>query len=124
MDNNGLPDTAIGALNVPSSSVSVSVKIIDIATISNVPAAFLFTPPISGIKTLAPAPSFVFLLEHPSGQKVLYDLGIRKDWQNLAPEITERFKELGHKPSVEKNISEVLDESGIGKESINAVIWR
>ena len=112
------------SFSVPPSSTSVTVKIIDVSTISNVPADALFTPPVPGIKYVSPAPSFCFLIEHPSGQKVLYDLGIRKDWENLAPAIVSRFKKVGHQPSVEKNISELLDESGIGKEKINAVIWR
>lgn len=111
-------------MNIPSSSVSVSVKIIDVSTIDNVPAQAIFTPPVPGIQTLAPAPSFCFLLEHPSGQTVLFDLGIRKDWHNLAPAIVERFKKVGHKPSVEKNIADLLDEAGTGRENVNAVIWR
>ncbi|KAK5064638.1 hypothetical protein LTR84_000472 [Exophiala bonariae] len=110
-------------LNIPASSVSISVKIIDASTISNVPAHALVTPMVPGYKTASPAPSYCFLLEHPSGQKVLFDLGIRKDWQNLAPAIVERFKKVGHQPSAEKNISEVLDDAGVGKENVNAVIW-
>lgn len=119
-----ISDVLIPNLNVPSSSVTVSVKIIDASTIANVPAHALFTPLIPGFKIAAPSPSYCFLLEHPSGQKVLFDLGIRKDWQNLAPAIVDRFKVVGHKPSAEKNISEILDEAGVGKENINAVIWR
>ena len=111
-------------LGIPSSSTSVSVKIIDVSTISNVPAAVLFTPPVPEFETLAPVPSFCFLLEHPNGQKLIFDLGIRKDWQNLAPSIVERFRKVGHQPSVEKNVAEVLEESGIETVNINAVIWR
>ncbi|EXJ68952.1 uncharacterized protein A1O5_07884 [Cladophialophora psammophila CBS 110553] len=120
----GTSTAAKPALNIPRSSTSLTVKVIDVANISNVPASALFTPPVPGYTIAAPAPSFVFLLEHPSGQKVLFDLGIRKDWENLSPATVERFKKLGHKPSAEKNISEVLDEAGVGKQSINAVIWR
>ncbi|KEF55089.1 uncharacterized protein A1O9_08742 [Exophiala aquamarina CBS 119918] len=121
--SNGVPSGPRPRLNIPGSSVSISVKIIDASTISNVPAQALFTPLVPGFTTAAAAPSFCFLLEHPSGQKVLFDLGIRKDWQNLAPAIVERFKKVGHQPSAEKNVSEVLDEAGVGKENINAVIW-
>jgi hypothetical protein len=121
---NNTSDILKPRLNVPPSSVSISVKIIDASTISNVPADALFTPPVPGFKTARASPSFSFLLEHPSGQKVLFDLGIRKDWQNLAQAIVERFKKVGHQPSAEKNVSEILDEAGVGKENINAVIWR
>ena len=111
-------------LRIPASSVTIAVKIVDVSTISNAPAYALFTPPVPGYTTAPPSPSFVFLLEHPSGRKVLFDLGIRKDWQNLAPAIVERIAQIGHKPSAEKNVSEVLDEAGVGKENIEAVIWR
>jgi hypothetical protein len=111
-------------LNIPVSSNIVSIKIIDVCTISNVPIDKLFTPIVPGIKPLTPAPAFMFLVEHPSGQKVLFDLGIRKDWENLSPAIVQRLKTVGHTPHVEKNASEFLDENGIGRECINAVIWR
>jgi hypothetical protein len=111
-------------LNIPASSNTVSVKIIDICTISDVPSEKLFAPIIPGTKPVAPVPALIFLVEHPSGQKVLFDLGIRKDWENLSPAIVQRLKTVGHKPHIEKNASEFLDENGIGKESINAVIWR
>lgn len=123
---NGTSNHGVSArveLNIPPSSTSVTVKIIDVASVNNVPSHALFTPPVKGIDAHC-APSFCFLIEHPSGKKVLFDLAIRKDWENLAPAITERFKKVGHQPVAEKNVSELLDESGIGKESIDAVIWR
>ena len=110
-------------LNIPPSSASVTVKIIDIASVNNVPSHALFTPPVKGIDVHVPL-SFCFLIEHSSGQKVLFDLGIRKDWENLAPAITERFKKFGHQPVADKNVSELLDEFDVGKDNINAVIWR
>lgn len=96
-------------------------------TVSNVAAGALFTPPVPGFKTTSASPSLCLLLEHPpSDQKVLFDHGIRKDWQNLAPAIVERFKRVGHLPSAEKNVSGSLnDKAGVGKENnSNAVIWR
>ncbi|KAJ9605910.1 hypothetical protein H2200_009759 [Cladophialophora chaetospira] len=122
-DINGTHEKDEKGLRVPASSISVSVKIIDVSTISNVPAHALFTPPVPGFNVANDAPSFSFLIEHPSGAKVLFDLGIRKDWQNLPTAITERFKKVGHRPSAQKNVSEVLDEAGVGKDNINAVIW-
>lgn len=122
-DVNGTHDVG-RRLGIPTSSTSVSVKVIDISTISNVPAHALFTPPVPGFTVAGDCPSFSFLIEHPSGEKVLFDLGIRKDWQNLPTAITERFKKVGHRPSAQQNISEFLDEAGVGKETINAVIWR
>ena len=127
MSHSGANGTSIEpglSVEVPPSSVSISIKVIDVSTIANVPTGAIFTPPIAGIPLLSPVPSFIFLLEHPTGQKLLFDLGIRKDVENLDSEILERFKKTGHRPIVEKNAAEVLDEAGIGSENINAVIWR
>jgi hypothetical protein len=123
-DAKEIHQSALPGLNIPASSTAVSVKIIDICSISNVPAHALFKPAVPGLTVMPECPSFVFLIEHPSGQNVLFDLGIRKDWQNLPSAIVDRFARVGHKPSALKNVSEVLDESGVGKENINAVIWR
>lgn len=111
-------------LNIPSSKTAVSVKMIDVSTIADVMTKSLFSPPIPASQTLNAAPSFVFLVEHPSGEKVLFDLGIRKDWHNLAPAITERLSRSSHRITVDKGIDEVLDEGGIDRKSIKAIIWR
>ena len=121
---NGRANAGHAAMSIPPSFTTINVKIIDVSTIAGVPAEALFQPSVQGFDVINPAPSLVFLLEHPSGQKLLFDLGIRKDWENLDPAIVERFTKHGHKVSVEKDISEVLDDAGIGKDNINAVIWR
>ena len=112
------------ALTIPPSTTIIDVKVIDVCTIAGVPAKALFQPPIPGFDVINPAPSFVFLLEHPSGQKLLFDLGIRKDWENLESTIVERLKHHGYQVGVEKGIAEYLDEARIGKENVNAIIWR
>ncbi|KAK4173058.1 hypothetical protein QBC36DRAFT_360801 [Triangularia setosa] len=55
------------------------------ATIHSCRADLFFGPPISGHKWLA-VPILSFLIRHPTlNQALLFDLGIRKDWGNLAP---------------------------------------
>ena len=112
------------SLNIPELSTIIRIKIIDICTISNVPAKNLFTPQVNGLEKANACPSLVFLLEHPSGQKILFDLGIRKDWENLDPAVVERLKGHGYGVEVETGIPEFLDDGGVGKENIDAVIWR
>ncbi len=125
MQTNSTSDAHASPLvRVPPSSTSIEVKIIDVCTIGDARTDALFTPPVPGFDKFGGAPSFVFLLEHPSGQKLLFDLGIRKDWENLDSAIVERLKEGGYRVDVEKGIAEFLDEAGIGKENINAIIWR
>ena len=111
-------------VNIPAGSECVQVKLVDIGNISNVGTKSLFAPPVPGFDKVSSAPTFIFLLEHPSGKRVLFDLGIRKDWENLHPVVAERLQAGTHALTVEKDIDEFLNEHGIGKESIDAVVWR
>lgn len=112
------------ALNIPSSTTTVKVSIIDSTShISNLPSSEFMGPPIKGYDFLD-CPAFSFLIEHPSGRKLLFDHGVRKDWWNLAPKITSRLKDGGWKVEVKKGVSEILEENGVALESIEGIIWR
>jgi glyoxylase-like metal-dependent hydrolase (beta-lactamase superfamily II) len=72
----------------------------------------------------------ILITHPPSGQRLLYDLGVRKDWQNLAPAIgIPGLMDSGiiTKLEVGQNVSEILSEAApehrIGLEEISAVIW-
>ena len=69
-------------------------------------------------------PAFSFLVAHPSGRKILFDLGVRKDWWNFAPALTERLQKGGWKVEVEKGVQEILEENGVEPGEIDAIIWR
>ncbi|KAL3463562.1 beta-lactamase-like protein [Aspergillus heterothallicus] len=81
------------------------------------------TPQVPGLETFARNPAFSFLIEHSSGRKLLFDLGIRKDWQNYAPKIAEYIPTTGYKIEVTHNVAEMLAEHGIQPKEIEAVIW-
>lgn len=69
-------------------------------------------------------PAFAFLIEH-NGQKLLFDLGVRKDWEaNGPPSLADPVKFGGWEVEVEKNVSEVLQDNGTSLDSIDAIIWR
>lgn len=113
-------------LNVPASNVTVKISAIDstMTLAANGPES-MFDPPIEGWKTYK-AGTWSFLIEHPSGRKLLYDLGCRKDWENLpAPlMIKEMMQEGGFgKLDVKKNVSEILTEGGVSLQSIEGIIW-
>jgi hypothetical protein len=112
------------ALQIPDSTVTITTKIIDLTTISGSSANNLYYPPIEGVEHIRPVPSLSFLLEHPSGQKLLFDLGVPKDITVLGPEVADRLKKVGHHIEVEKDVVEVLEENNIKRDEINAVIWR
>lgn len=68
--------------------------------------------------------AFAFLIEH-NGQKLLFDLGVRKDWEvSSPPTLADPMKLGGWKVEVEKNVSEVLQDNGTSLSSIDAIIWR
>ncbi|KAI4598544.1 hypothetical protein KJ359_002955 [Pestalotiopsis sp. 9143b] len=111
-------------LNIPPSTATVDVSIIDTTgTIRGVPTWKFVEPPIKGHDWLS-TPCFAFLIQHPTLKRSLvFDLGIKKDWQNLPPPLLERFEKSGYTVDVPKHVREILDEGGVDTKSIEAVVW-
>ncbi|KAL8851240.1 MAG: hypothetical protein Q9221_003871 [Calogaya cf. arnoldii] len=111
--------------NIPGSTSTVSISIINTTSrIRGIPTSTFMEPPIKGHDTLD-CPAYSFLIEHkPLNQKLLFDLGVRKDWENLAPKISTTIKEKGWSVTVEKGVNEILKDNGVEPGSINAIIWR
>lgn len=83
------------------------------------------TPSIKGFDTLE-VPSFAFLIEHPpSGRKVLFDLGLRKDWENLSPAAVAMAKSLDSRLTNDYpgGVRQLLEAHGVPGASIEAVVW-
>ncbi|KAL9122373.1 MAG: hypothetical protein Q9187_001073 [Circinaria calcarea] len=110
-------------LNVPESSNTVKVSIIGTTSHVHIPTTPFFEPAIKGFDFLD-CPAFSFLIQSSSGRSLLFDLGIRKDWQNLAPSVTDWIKEWGVVITVEKDVAEILEDNGVKRESIEGIIWR
>ncbi|RDL30988.1 Uncharacterized protein BP5553_09777 [Venustampulla echinocandica] len=65
-----------------------------------------------------------FLIEHePSGQKLMFDLGVRKDFWNLPPILQQRLGRVIPSLRVDKDTTEILQESKISLKSISSVVW-
>ncbi len=110
-------------LKIPSSSASVKVQIIDTTShIAGIDVTAFFDPVIPGYTEIN-CPAYSFLITHPSGRKLLFDLGVRKDFENLAPRIVERMKAGNWQVTVQKGVREQLEEHGVKGESIEAIIW-
>jgi glyoxylase-like metal-dependent hydrolase (beta-lactamase superfamily II) len=104
-------------------SATVHVRIIDTTTqIEGLSAAPFLAPEIPGLTELS-GPCFSFLIEHPSSRSLLFDLGVRKDWENLAPVITKRIEAVKCRVTVQKGVREQLDDHGVDTKNIEAVIW-
>ncbi|TAQ90531.1 hypothetical protein B7494_g1146 [Chlorociboria aeruginascens] len=110
-------------LKIPSSSTTVKVRIIDTTSqISGIPIAFFVTPQIGDFTQLS-CPAYSFLIEHPSSRSLLFDLGVRKDWENYTPRIGNRIIEGGWSVSVKQGVREQLDDHGVDTKSIEGIIW-
>lgn len=111
-------------LHLPHSPHTVAVSIINTtAHLSQIPSALFIGPAYQGHK-LMNITNFAFLIEH-NGQKLHFDLGVRKDWEaSSPPSLVGPMKLSGWNVEVEKNVSETLQDNGTSLDSIDAIIWR
>lgn len=110
-------------LKIPSSSTTVQVRIIDTTTsIKGISLGGFVEPKIKGHEVLN-CPAYSFLIEHVSGRKLLFDLGVRKDHENLAPRIVDRIKTGGWEVVVKNGVREQLEAHGVAGKDIEAIIW-
>lgn len=56
-------------------------------------------------------PSFSFLVEHPSHKTILFDLGVRHDWQRLPS--YPKFRRMAWGITVQKDIARILEEGNV-----------
>ncbi|KAK5651588.1 hypothetical protein OQA88_11861 [Cercophora sp. LCS_1] len=110
-------------LSIPSSTSTVSVSIIDTtSTLNGVLTSLFLGPPIVGHNRLD-VPCFSFLIQHPSNRSLIFDLGIRRDWENLAPPLAAGIEGLGATVAVKDNVVDILNANGVDTARIEAVIW-
>ena len=70
--------------------------------------------------------SWCFLIEHSAGRKLLYDLGTRKDWENLPPAIGLQGLIDGgvvNEFKVDKGVADILIEGGVDAGHVEGIIW-
>jgi hypothetical protein len=116
------------AATVPAGEAVASIKLINPVNFGPATMKGLMGPPIPHVTKLGTdnsyAPSFSFLIEHSSGRRLVWDLGIRKDMQNYAPKIANYIPGRGYTFQQEKDVLDILEEGGVTGESVEAVIWR
>lgn len=117
------------ALNIPNSTTTVAVRIIDTTCYGKAAASLVFTPNVAGLDNFV-FPSYAFLVSHRKGsvvRHVLFDAGMRKDWEEALPPPTVDFIKQYMPFEIEKNVDEILDEDagklGISSKDIENVIW-
>jgi len=70
-------------------------------------------------------PAFSFFIEHSSGKKILFDLGVRPNWETLPARIVNNVKSKGWTVKADKHVAGILEENGVpvSKGAIDTVIW-
>ncbi|KAI4190992.1 MAG: hypothetical protein L6R41_000442 [Letrouitia leprolyta] len=111
-------------LAIPESSSTVDIHIIDSTSrIKGIPISLFMEPEIKG-HDIVDCPAFSFLIEHrATSTKLLFDLGVRKDWEKLSTKIYDRIKAGGWSVTVEKGVADILKDNGVEPASVNAIIW-
>ena len=80
-------------LDIPKSSQTCDVSIIDSTCNIVTPPHLLVEPNIPGHEWLN-LPTWTFHIKHrATGAQLLFDLGMRKDWQNSVPHIEGKYNE-------------------------------
>lgn len=82
--------------------------------------AFL-QPDYSGHPNLT-GPSFSFLIEHPSNKPIVFDLGVRHDWEKLPS--YPKFRRQAWGIAVQKDVAQILEEGNIevSKGAVAAIV--
>lgn len=112
-------------IDIPESSVTVDVSIINSTSwVGNVPHYFTIEPVYPGLEFNG-GPSYVFYIYHqPSGSRLLFDLGVRKNFQtHFSPDLLKGLEELGMQIRVEKDVSEILTEHDLKPSDIDTIIF-
>ncbi|KAF2111506.1 beta-lactamase-like protein [Lophiotrema nucula] len=113
----------IPKVEIPPSSNTVTVRVIDTTTRIRMPVGTMFDPPIKGHTRLA-SPSYSFLIENEHlGGKVLFDLGTQKLWKEQAPGVVSMIEEFEWDVTVEKDVADILQEHGVPLAAIDAIVW-
>ncbi|KAJ5333863.1 uncharacterized protein N7506_007646 [Penicillium brevicompactum] len=109
---------------VPPGTETVQIRIIDTTTrIKKLPVSYLMQPPMEGLIHMPDMPSWSFLIEHSSGQKLLYDLGVPKAWHLFSPCILQIIEGSSSELTVENDVVDILNTNGIEADQISGIIW-
>ncbi|KAK4941746.1 hypothetical protein LTR10_018350 [Elasticomyces elasticus] len=125
MASNLLHDSKVApALDIPPGA-SAKVQIIDSTSRIQAPVDLFMSPQIKGHEHLK-VPAFSFLVEQiSSGRKILFDLGLRKDWDKHPPAVMKLISTPGWAFDIKKGVVQILQENGVDVAggAIEAIIW-
>lgn len=118
-------ETKLPIVQLPAGEDTVTVKLINAVNFGPAILNRFMAPPVPSVTThKTHSPSLCFLIEHGSGRKLVWDLGIRKDFDNYAPSIATYIPTTNYDIQVKVNVIDILEENGIRGNEIEAIIWR
>lgn len=117
-------------LNIPHSDNTVEVSIIDTTSHLTLPSLMLIEPELPGFNTVQ-ACCYSFLIKHRSTSSqnpskydtLVFDLGIRKDWENSAASIVAQVTPFKSNLHIDKDVATILRENGQDLQEIGGIIW-
>jgi hypothetical protein len=122
-----LPTITSTIMSLPTGSTTVSVKIIKAYDSLASPAGHtMWSPPAGGevASQMFDGSGFSFLVEHPSGRRLIFDLGYRHILESTPPAIRTLMEAGIVVGDTKKDVTQQLVEGGIPLESIEAFVWR
>lgn len=119
-----LPDAKNGRwLEAPPSENVVRVRLIDNKGNLCIPSDRFFEPSGRGQELLNAAGTCYLVENKRLGKKAVFDLGLRKDWWNLAPVARNILAVSAVGIKVDSDVPEVLQSKGITLSEIDDIIW-
>jgi glyoxylase-like metal-dependent hydrolase (beta-lactamase superfamily II) len=115
--------TANKLIDFPQGSTTVEVHLINSTDFGPAQINRFMSPPVPGLETFKTSPSHSFYIKHPSGRKLIFDLGIRKDYQNYSKVIADYLPTTKYDISVFANVADILKENNVDPGSVEAVVW-
>ncbi|PON26713.1 metallo-beta-lactamase superfamily protein [Trichoderma gamsii] len=110
-------------LHAPPSVNTVRVRIIDSTGNLAIPATVFLEPAGKGHELLNGTTSCFLIENERLGKRAVFDLGLRKDWWNLAPKLRESLGQMAVSIKVDTDVAEVLQNAGVSLDQINDIIW-
>ncbi|GLA25024.1 Metallo-hydrolase/oxidoreductase [Aspergillus phoenicis ATCC 13157] len=111
--------------SVPASSSTVDVRVINTNTRLYLKPGVFWEPALRGFEG-PHAPIYCFLISHGDRQ-IVFDLGVRTDWENYAPKVVQLVKATTVVSDCTRDVAAVLDEDesglGIRTTDIEAIVW-
>ncbi|KAM5380137.1 hypothetical protein ACJZ2D_003784 [Fusarium nematophilum] len=112
------------SISIPPGEAIQAVRLINPVNFGPAIIKRFMEPPVPGLETFTSSPSLSFLLEHRSGRKLVFDLGIRKDYENYSPTIAKYIPTTNYDIKVMGSVADILRDNGVSLDRVEGVIWR